>query len=273
MVTCDENIRHRTDLPAVDGRIPGNYKSLLVSGGKSYSAVRNIPKKLERGAAAFLARFGSGRGSRSGLGLQGLGWVYVRALIPPSEVLPSSRTCPTPGKSILSHCPEDLVSGILLTHRVVRQKTVYLDRKRYLPVCLYFTSLYRQLAENPPVYRCMPFFREVSRTRLDFSRQKTRANRGIQNKYFKPVGLQIYPWQEILSFRRTNGIANIFFGSKFSAFVEPMGLQIFSTIGAATINFGSKSSVFVITDGTAKKKNVASSQLGRPPRQTQNVEP
>ena len=100
MVTCDENIRHRTDLPAVDGRIPGNYKSLLVSGGKSYSAVRNIPKKLERGAAAFLARFGSGRGSRSGLGLQGLGWVYVRALIPPSEVLPSSRTCPTPGKSI-----------------------------------------------------------------------------------------------------------------------------------------------------------------------------
>ena len=111
------------------------------------------------------------------------------------------------------------------------------------------------------------------RTRLDFSRQKTRANRGIQNKYFKPVGLQIYPWQEILSFRRTNGIANIFFGSKFSAFVEPMGLQIFSTIGAATINFGSKSSVFVITDGTAKKKNVASSQLGRPPRQTQNVEP
>ena len=31
----------------------------------------------------------------------------MRALIPPSEVLPSSRTCPTPGRSVLSRCQED----------------------------------------------------------------------------------------------------------------------------------------------------------------------
>ena len=43
--------------PAVDCNLPGNYKSLLVRGGKSWYAVRNIPEKLERGAAAFLARF------------------------------------------------------------------------------------------------------------------------------------------------------------------------------------------------------------------------
>ena len=63
----------RMDLPAADCKLPGSYKSLLVSGGKSCCAVRNIPKKLKRSAAAFLARFwlvsGPAWGSRLGLGL------------------------------------------------------------------------------------------------------------------------------------------------------------------------------------------------------------
>ena len=48
------------DLTAVDGNFPRNYKSLLLvfqeeNRGPQFGTL----KKLERGAAAFLARFGS----------------------------------------------------------------------------------------------------------------------------------------------------------------------------------------------------------------------
>ena len=64
------------DLPAVDCKFPGICKSLLVSGGKSWSAVRNIPKITQTRSAACLADFwpvlgpigGSGSGSCSGSG-------------------------------------------------------------------------------------------------------------------------------------------------------------------------------------------------------------
>ena len=38
---------------------------------------------------------------------RGLAWVYTLAFIPLSEVLRSQRTCPIPGRSILSRYQED----------------------------------------------------------------------------------------------------------------------------------------------------------------------
>ena len=41
------------DLPAVDCKFPGNYKSLLVSGGKSWFAGWNIPKNSKEAQPRF----------------------------------------------------------------------------------------------------------------------------------------------------------------------------------------------------------------------------
>ena len=88
---------------------------------------------LERGAAAFLTSgLGSGLGLGLGLGI-GVGLLYARALIPPSEVLPSPRTSATPGRSIRSRCQEDSFLKIIRTVHISGQRE-YLVRTRVCPV-------------------------------------------------------------------------------------------------------------------------------------------
>lgn len=69
VVHCDKSHfkEKKKKLPSIKGEVgrkfARNYNLLLpiVSGGKSWSVVRNS-KKIELGAAAFLARFGLGLG-------------------------------------------------------------------------------------------------------------------------------------------------------------------------------------------------------------------
>ena len=54
-------------------------------------------RKIRRVSVQFRVRVGVRVSVAVGYG-QGLGWVYARALIPPSEVLPCARKLPDPWK-------------------------------------------------------------------------------------------------------------------------------------------------------------------------------
>ena len=134
----------RMDLPAVDcnfreiicssGRLqfPGNYKSLLVSGRKSWSAVRKIPGKF----AAFLSSFGSGLGSgfrlrlvmvRGWVGSMRVPWFHHR------KCFLARGSCPTPGRSILSRCQEDSQRRVCRRCRTDRPLPYFpLDLKQFI---------------------------------------------------------------------------------------------------------------------------------------------